>query len=103
MISCLLTIQVNRKDIFDEYEFEDDEHLHHIPDASEYFTAAAILRAYGDANAAELGGRMSSMDNATRNAGEMIKKLTIMYNRRRQAAITTELTEVRPLYKQTNN
>jgi len=85
---------LNRKEIFDEYEFEDDEHLHHIPDAAEYFTAVAILRAYGDANAAELGGRMSSMDNATRNAGEMIKKLTVMYNRRRQAAITTELTEI---------
>lgn len=34
------------------------------------------------------------MDNATRNAGEMLKRLTISYNRRRQAAITTELTEV---------
>jgi len=85
---------VNRKDAFDEYEFEDDEHLHHIPDAAEYFLAGAILRAFADGNAAELGGRMSSMDNATRNAGEMIKKLTIMYNRKRQAAITTELTEI---------
>jgi len=85
---------VERKDIFDEYEFEDDEHLFHIPDAAEYFTCAALLRAFTDANAAELGGRMSSMDNATRNAGEMIKKLTVMYNRRRQAAITTELTEI---------
>jgi len=85
---------VERKDIFDESEFEDDEHLFHIPDAAEYFLCAAVLRAYGDANAAELGGRMSSMDNATRNAGEMIKKLTVMYNRRRQAAITTELTEI---------
>jgi len=84
----------NRKDIFDEYEMEDDEHLFHIPDAAEYFTVAALLRAFADGNAAELGGRMSSMDNATRNAGEMIKKLTIMYNRRRQAAITTELTEI---------
>ena len=37
---------------------------------------------------------MTSMDNATRNAGELIKRLSTVYNRRRQAAITTELTEV---------
>ena len=37
---------------------------------------------------------MSAMDNATRNAGDMIKKLTLVYNRTRQAAITTELIEI---------
>ncbi len=44
--------------------------------------------------AAEHGARMSAMDSATRNASEMIKKLTLDYNRARQAAITTELTEI---------
>ena len=44
--------------------------------------------------ASEQGARMSAMDNATRNAGELIKKLTIQYNRSRQAAITTELVEI---------
>ncbi|MGL4311726.1 MAG: F0F1 ATP synthase subunit gamma [Paracoccaceae bacterium] len=44
--------------------------------------------------ASEQGARMSAMDNATRNAGEMINKLTIQYNRSRQAAITKELIEI---------
>ncbi|WP_028639394.1 F0F1 ATP synthase subunit gamma [Novosphingobium acidiphilum] len=44
--------------------------------------------------ASEQGASMTAMDNATRNAGELIKKLTIQYNRSRQAAITTELIEI---------
>jgi F-type H+-transporting ATPase subunit gamma len=44
--------------------------------------------------ASEQGASMTAMDNATRNAGELIKKLTIQYNRSRQAAITTELVEI---------
>ena len=44
--------------------------------------------------ASEQGARMSAMDNATRNAGDMIDKLTTEYNRSRQAAITTELIEI---------
>ena len=44
--------------------------------------------------ASEQGSRMSAMDSATNNAGEMIDKLTLVYNRARQAAITTELTEI---------
>ena len=45
-------------------------------------------------SASEQGSRMSAMDNATRNAGEMVDKLTIEYNRSRQAAITKELIEI---------
>ena len=44
--------------------------------------------------ASEQGASMTAMDNATRNAGELINKLTIVYNRTRQAAITTELIEI---------
>ena len=44
--------------------------------------------------ASEQGARMSAMDNATRNAGDMIDRLTIVYNRSRQAAITKELIEI---------
>ncbi|MEH0157493.1 ATP synthase F1 subunit gamma [Limibacter armeniacum] len=47
-----------------------------------------------DSNAAEQGARMSSMDKATDNAGELIKELSLQYNRSRQAAITTEITEI---------
>ena len=47
-----------------------------------------------NSQASEQGARMTSMDNATRNAGDMIAKLTLRYNRIRQGAITTELTEI---------
>jgi F-type H+-transporting ATPase subunit gamma len=53
-----------------------------------------IFKALLESSAAELGARMSSMDNATKNASEMIGKLTLAYNRARQAAITTELMEI---------
>ncbi len=53
-----------------------------------------ILRAFLENAASEQGARMSAMDNATRNAGEMIDSLTITYNRSRQAQITKELIEI---------
>ena len=53
-----------------------------------------IFQALLESAASEHGARMTSMDNATRNAGEMIDKLSIIYNRTRQAAITTELVEI---------
>jgi len=56
--------------------------------------AVQVFRALLENAASEQGSRMTAMDNATRNAGEMIKKLTITYNRTRQAAITKELIEI---------
>ena len=53
-----------------------------------------IFRALLESNASEHGARMSAMDNATRNAGDMLDSLTITYNRTRQAAITSELIEI---------
>lgn len=53
-----------------------------------------IYRAELESIASELGSRMSAMDGATRNAGEMIEKLSLQYNRARQAAITKELLEI---------
>ena len=53
-----------------------------------------IFRALLENAAGEMGAKMSAMDNATRNAGEMINKLTITYNRQRQAQITKELIEI---------
>lgn len=53
-----------------------------------------IYKAFLENSASEHGARMSAMDNATRNAGDMIKRLTLVYNRTRQAAITTELIEI---------
>ncbi len=54
----------------------------------------SIFKSSLESIASELGSRMSAMDSATNNAGEMINKLTLTYNRARQAAITTELTEI---------
>jgi len=56
--------------------------------------ATAIFSALLENGASEQGARMSAMDNATRNAGEMIEDLTIEYNRSRQAVITNELIEI---------
>ncbi|AQX21940.1 F-type H+-transporting ATPase subunit gamma [Bartonella sp. CDC_skunk] len=53
-----------------------------------------IFRALLENVAGEMGAKMSAMDNASRNAGEMINKLTVTYNRQRQAQITTELIEI---------
>ncbi|AXJ94741.1 MULTISPECIES: F0F1 ATP synthase subunit gamma [unclassified Sphingomonas] len=56
--------------------------------------AVQIFRALQENAASEQGSRMNAMDNATRNAGDMINRLSIQYNRTRQAAITTELVEI---------
>jgi ATP synthase F1 gamma subunit len=85
---------LEKPEAFDAYEFEEDAHQVHLQDLYEFRLGSFLLNAIVENQAAELGARMSSMDNATRNAGEMLKKLNITYNRRRQAAITTELTEI---------
>ena len=53
-----------------------------------------VYKAILDANASEHGARMTAMDKASENANELLKSLKISYNRARQAAITTELTEI---------
>jgi F-type H+-transporting ATPase subunit gamma len=58
------------------------------------YVEITILRSLYESMAAELGARMTAMDSATKNASEMISKLTLDYNRARQAAITTELMEI---------
>ena len=56
--------------------------------------AVQVSRALLASSAGEQAARMTAMDNATRNAGEMIDKLTLVYNRTRQAKITSELIEI---------
>jgi F-type H+-transporting ATPase subunit gamma len=53
-----------------------------------------MFRALLESNASEHGARMTAMDNATRNAGDMLDDLTMTYNRTRQAVITSELIEI---------
>ncbi len=77
----------------DNYEFEpdEDEILNNLLPKN---ISTQIFKAMLENSASEQGARMSAMDNATRNAGEMVDKLTIEYNRSRQAAITKELIEI---------
>ena len=75
------------------YEYEPDE-LEILSTLLPKNLGMQIFKALLENNASEQGARMTAMDSATRNAGEMINKLTITYNRSRQAAITKELIEI---------
>jgi len=75
------------------YEYEPSENQI-LDDLLPRNLAVQLYNAFLENSASEHGARMTAMDNATRNAGEMIKGLTLVYNRTRQAAITTELIEI---------
>ena len=75
------------------YEFEPDED-EILEDLLPKNVSIQILKAFLENAASEQGSRMTAMDNATRNAGELVDKLTINYNRSRQASITKELIEI---------
>jgi F-type H+-transporting ATPase subunit gamma len=75
------------------YDYEPSEEAI-LADLLPRAVATQIFTALLENGASEQGARMSAMDNATRNAGDMINKLTIVYNRSRQAAITKELIEI---------
>jgi F-type H+-transporting ATPase subunit gamma len=74
-----------------EYEPDEEEILAELLPR---YLKTQIFNALLENQASEQGASMTAMDNATRNAGELINKLTIQYNRSRQAAITTELIEI---------
>ncbi len=75
------------------YEYEADEETI-LADLLPRNLSVQIFRALLENAASEMGAKMTAMDSATRNAGEMIKKLTLYYNRSRQAQITKELIEI---------
>ena len=89
----LKTTTPEENSLNDNYEFEpeEDEILSNLLPKN---ISTQIFKAMLENSASEQGSRMSAMDNATRNAGEMVDKLTIEYNRSRQAAITKELIEI---------
>ena len=89
----LKTSEGEKNSTIDNYEFEpeEDEILSNLLPKN---ISTQIFKAMLENSASEQGSRMSAMDNATRNAGEMVDKLTIEYNRSRQAAITKELIEI---------
>jgi F-type H+-transporting ATPase subunit gamma len=78
-------------DVHYEYEPSEEEILEDLLPRN---ISVQIFRAILENAASEQGARMSAMDNATRNAGEMIDKLTLSFNRQRQAQITKELIEI---------
>ncbi len=78
-------------DNFYEFEPEENEILENLLPKN---ISTQIFKAFLENAASEQGSRMTAMDSATRNAGELVEKLTITYNRSRQAAITKELIEI---------
>ena len=76
---------------FYEFEPEEDEILEDLLPKN---IATQVFKAFLENAASEQGSRMTAMDNATRNAGDLVDKLTINYNRSRQASITKELIEI---------
>ncbi|MDA7735719.1 F0F1 ATP synthase subunit gamma [Pelagibacteraceae bacterium] len=74
-----------------DYEPEEEEILENLLPKN---ISTQIFKGFLENDASEQGSRMSAMDNATRNAGDLINKLTINYNRSRQAVITKELIEI---------
>ena len=75
------------------YIYEPDE-ISILQDLLPKNISIQIFKILLESNAGEQGARMAAMDNATRNAGEMIDNLTLKYNRTRQAFITKELIEI---------
>jgi F-type H+-transporting ATPase subunit gamma len=87
-LPTLKSLQASDK--MDAYEVEDDV----LQSLQEFTVANVLFAAMSDGYAAEIAAKMSAMDNATSNARDLISKLTIIFNRSRQAAITNELVEI---------
>lgn len=80
---------------FDEYEFDSDmDSAQVLVDLFEFQLATQLFNALLENATSEQAARMSAMDNASRNASDMLQTLTLSYNRQRQAAITQELSEI---------
>ena len=84
--------EAKEKDLL-SYEFEPDED-EILEDLLPKNISTQVFKAFLENAASEQGSRMTAMDNATRNAGDLVEKLTINYNRSRQASITKELIEI---------
>ena len=84
----------NLENKFDSYEVEGPDRGEFLLDLAEFKTGAVMYNALAENNTSELGSRMQSMESSSKNASEMLQKLTLLYNRTRQAAITTELIEI---------
>tara|TARA_B100000767_G_scaffold254862_1_gene260583 strand:- start:287 stop:1165 length:879 start_codon:yes stop_codon:yes gene_type:complete len=86
-----LLVEENKDSISYEFEPDEDEILEDLLPKN---ISTQVFKAFLENAASEQGSRMTAMDNATRNAGDLVDKLTINYNRSRQASITKELIEI---------
>ena len=86
-----LLVEENKNLISYEFEPDEDEILEDLLPKN---ISTQVFKAFLENAASEQGSRMTAMDNATRNAGDLVDKLTINYNRSRQASITKELIEI---------
>ena len=86
-----LVLEENKDSISYEFEPDEDEILEDLLPKN---ISTQVFKAFLENAASEQGSRMTAMDNATRNAGDLVDKLTINYNRSRQASITKELIEI---------
>ena len=93
LIPAEVRINEEDKDTASIYDFEPSEE-EILTDLLPRNLATQLFSSQIESTASELAARMTAMDNATRNAGEMIDKLTLQYNRTRQAVITSELIEI---------
>ena len=84
-------VSKTKNEVFYEFEPDEDEILDDLLPKN---ISTQVFKAFLENSASEQGSRMTAMDNATRNAGDLVKSLTIVYNRSRQAAITKELIEI---------
>jgi F-type H+-transporting ATPase subunit gamma len=82
---------IENNEVFYEFEPDEDEILEDLLPKN---ISTQVFKAFLENSASEQGSRMTAMDSATRNAGDLVKSLTIVYNRSRQAAITKELIEI---------
>jgi F-type H+-transporting ATPase subunit gamma len=84
-------VEEKKSESFYEFEPDEDEILNDLLPRN---ISTQIFKAFLENAASEQGSRMTAMDSATRNAGDLVDQLTINYNRSRQAAITKELIEI---------
>lgn len=94
VVKPLKTENEEGDDTLELYEFQPDEKEEALVDMYEFLLASQVFHCFMDGAASEQSSRMTAMENASKNASEMIDSLTLQYNRARQARITTELIEI---------
>lgn len=77
-----------------KFEFEDEQRQDHMKDLFEWNLATTAWVCFAENQVSELSARVQAMEGASKNCKELLKRLTLLYNRKRQANITTELTEI---------